>query len=163
MHRIRKAMGQRDDHYQLVGTVEFDEGFFEVVPPKNTKLKRGKGSQKQQNVAVAAESIPLEDIETGKKSSHFRYAKMKVLKGHKTHNINEMAQKNICKNSAMITDKSTTYNDFEKLVDSHIVFKSTKEVTKITLRWVHITISNAQKKFAWSVSYNKPDTFAKLS
>jgi hypothetical protein len=45
----------------------------------------------------------------------------------------------------MITDKSTTYNDFEKLVDSHIVFKSTKEVTKTTLRWVHITISNAKR------------------
>jgi flagellar hook-associated protein FlgK len=145
MHRIRKAMGQRDDRYQLVGTVEFDEGFFEVATPENTKLKRGKESQKQQNVAVAVESTPLEDIETSKKSSHFRYAKMKVLKGHKTHNINEISQKNICKNSDMITDKNTTYNEFKKLVESHIVFKSTKEVTKTTLRWVHITISNAKR------------------
>jgi hypothetical protein len=48
MHRIRRAMGQRDDLYLLDGAVEFDEGFFERSTPQGTELKRGKGSQRQQ-------------------------------------------------------------------------------------------------------------------
>ena len=68
MHKIRTSMGKRDDLYILKDMVEFDEAYFELSTPENTKLKRGKGSQRQQNVAVMAESIPLEDFETGKKS-----------------------------------------------------------------------------------------------
>ena len=47
--------------------LEMDEGHFEVVTKQGIKLKRGKGSQKQQNVAVLAESISLEDLDTSKK------------------------------------------------------------------------------------------------
>ncbi len=65
MHRIRDAMGKRDDLYQLKGMIEFDEGHFKKATSKHTKLKRGKGSQKQINVAVMAESTPLEDPTTG--------------------------------------------------------------------------------------------------
>lgn len=31
MHRIREAMGKRDDLYALSDMVEFDEGYFEVA------------------------------------------------------------------------------------------------------------------------------------
>lgn len=75
MHKIRDAMGERDDLYNLRGMIEFDEGYFETATPKTTKLKRGKGSQNQANVAVMADSTPLEDIETGHKTKHFRYLK----------------------------------------------------------------------------------------
>lgn len=37
----------------------------------------------KQNVAVVAESIPLENIETGKTSKSYRYFKAKVLESHK--------------------------------------------------------------------------------
>ena len=43
--------------------IEFDEAYFSKATPSGIKLKRGKGSQRQQNVAVIAESTPLEDIE----------------------------------------------------------------------------------------------------
>lgn len=52
--------------------VEFDKGYYEIATAENIKLKRGKGSQKQRNLAVMAESIPLENIETGKKSKSSR-------------------------------------------------------------------------------------------
>jgi len=79
MHRIRDALGKRDDLYQLKGMIEFDEGHFEMVTSKHTKLRRGRGSQKQINVAVMAESTPLEDPTTGHKRKHLRYLKMKAL------------------------------------------------------------------------------------
>ena len=80
MHRIRGAMGKRDGLYGLEGEIEFDEGYFETATKDSDKkkLKRGRGSQRQANIAVMAESTPLEAPDTGKKSSHCRYFKMKV-------------------------------------------------------------------------------------
>lgn len=75
MHRVRDAMGKRDDLYKLDGMVEFDEGYFDHNVPRGIKLKRGKGGQKQKNVAVMAESTSLEDIKTSKKSKQSRYLK----------------------------------------------------------------------------------------
>jgi hypothetical protein len=49
--------------------VEFDEAFISKATRTGKKLKRGKGSQRKKNVAVMAESVPLEDPETGKRSS----------------------------------------------------------------------------------------------
>jgi hypothetical protein len=43
------------------------------------KGTRGRGAEGKQNVAVMAESTPLEDIETGKKEKHVRYFKARVL------------------------------------------------------------------------------------
>jgi len=78
MHRIRNAMGNRDARYTLEGTVEFDEAYFATATPSGIRLKRGKGSQRKQNVAVMAESTPLENPETGKRSTRPREA-MRLL------------------------------------------------------------------------------------
>jgi hypothetical protein len=145
MHRLRDAMGQREDSYQLSGSIEMDEGYFSHAVNEDKKLKRGKGSQRKKNVAVMAESTPLEDIETGKKSSHFRFAKMKVLENHSSECLNEVIKDGVQKESVIITDKSTSYEDFKNLFECHFSYKSDKEVTKTTLRWVHITISNAKR------------------
>ena len=70
MHKIRAAMGKRDDRYKLEDMIEFDEGYFETETKESDKqnLKHGRGSQKQSNVAIMAESTPLEDIKTGLKN-----------------------------------------------------------------------------------------------
>src|SRR5690606_14423413 len=85
MHKIRAAMGQRDDQYVLEDMIELDDGFFETETKKKDKkrLKRGRGSAKQTKAIIAVESTPLEDPETGKKSSSFRFIKMKVCSSFK--------------------------------------------------------------------------------
>ena len=147
MNRIREAMGNRDGRYELAGMVEFDEAYFETETSEKDKqnLKRGRGSQRQQNVAVAAESTPLEDLETGKKGKHCRYFKMKVLEGQSAEEINGFIGKNIAEESIVFTDKSTSYFDIANYVEVHVTEKSTKETTKTTLQWVHIAISNAKR------------------
>ncbi|SDA65793.1 hypothetical protein SAMN03080617_01538 [Algoriphagus alkaliphilus] len=64
MHKIRAVMGRRDSLYLLKDMVEYDEGYVEVATKKQIKnqLKRGKGSQRQAQVAVAVESTPLENF-----------------------------------------------------------------------------------------------------
>jgi transposase-like protein len=145
MHRLREAMGKRDDQYSLTGMIEMDEGYFETATKDKTLLKRGRGSQRQKNVAVFAESTPLENIDTGQVSKHCRYFKMKVLSNHQAHNINQLLHDKIDEKSIMFTDKSTSYVDIAKYVEVHVTEKSTAQTTETTLKWVHIAISNAKR------------------
>lgn len=145
MHRIRNAMGNRDSLYTLEGMIELDEAYFEKATPEGIKLKRGKGSQRQQNVAVIAESIFLEDIETGKQSKQCRYFKMKVLDSHKSGSIDNLVNENIDEQSIVFTDKANTYLDIADYVETHVSEKSSKQTTISTLKWVHIAISNAKR------------------
>ena len=58
VHKLRSVMGLRDEQYQLGEEIELDEGFFETVSitrDKTEPLKRGRGSQRQSTVLVAAE------------------------------------------------------------------------------------------------------------
>ena len=156
MHKIRLAMGQRDDRYNLNGFIEFDEGHFEHATNQCIDLKRGRGSQRQTNVAVMAESTPLEDIETGEKSSHCRYFKMKVAQSFEKEELNSKVVQYIHQDSIIYSDKSTSYVDFSELVDIHITTKSDKETTKTTLKWVHIAISNAKRNLLGVYHMIKP-------
>jgi hypothetical protein len=47
MHRLREAMGKRDERYQLEGMVEFDEGYFPIETSKKDRenLNRGRHSR----------------------------------------------------------------------------------------------------------------------
>ena len=147
MHRIRVAMGKRDNLYQLEGMVELDEGYFTTETSEKDKqnLKRGRGSQKQTNVAVMAESTPLEDIETGSTSKHCRYFKMKVLQNHLSKGINTVVKENFDEKCIVFSDKSTSYVDISDYIEVHITEKSTRETTIKSLPWVHIAISNAKR------------------
>ena len=147
MHRIRGAMGKRDDCYGLEGMIEFDEGYFEQATKgdEHQQLKRGRGSQRQSNVAVMAESIKLENPKTGKKDNHVRYFKMKVLESHKKEEVNELVSNTLEDKSIVFSDRSTSYVDIADYVEMHVSEKSNKETTKDTLKWVHVAISNAKR------------------
>ena len=147
VHKLRKAMGTRDERYTLEGMIEFDEGYFTVESSEIEQEKgtRGRGAAGKQNVAVMAESTPLENIETGEKSRSCRYFKAKVLETHLSLEINETVKESIDNQSIVFTDKSTSYVDISDFVELHITEKSDKETTNETLKWVHITISNAKR------------------
>jgi hypothetical protein len=131
MHRLREAMGLRDEKYVLKDMVEFDEGFFptEISKKERENLKRSKGSQRQQNVAVMAESIPLEDLETGTTTRYCRYFKMKALNGHASEDIEQEVKKSLDAETIVFSDKSTSYKGIDDLVEAHFVEKSCNEVT----------------------------------
>lgn len=125
MHRIRQAMEKRENLYHLEGMIELDEGYFktEISEKEKQNLKRGKGSRQQLNVALMAESTPLEDFETGKMSKQFRYFKMKVLQSHLSENINQVVQGKIDEKSIVFTDQSTSYFNLAKYIEEHITEK----------------------------------------
>jgi hypothetical protein len=150
MHKIRQAMGSRDAKYTLEGEIEFDEGYFpvDVQTKKGEKLKAGRGSQRQRNVGVLAESTPLEDIETGLQSRQCRYFKMMVLPDHQAESVDEFIGTSIAEQSILFSDQSSSYLHLEDLVHVHVAEKSNRQTTIETLRWVHFTIYNAKRTFA---------------
>ena len=107
--------------------------------------KRGRGSQRQLNVAVMVESTPLEDLESALKSSQCRYFKMKVLQDHKADGIRHTIENSFAEKCIVFSDKSTSYVDIADYVETHITEKSDKKTTESTLKWVHIAISNAKR------------------
>ena len=149
VHKLRKAMGNRDARYTLEGMIEFDEGYFTIESSEIEQEKgiRGRGAVGKSNVAIMAESTILEGFETGEKSNHCRYFKEKVLTDHTSEQTNQTIQESISEKSIVFTDKSTSYIDIADYVEIHITEKSNKETTTETLRWVHIAISNAKRNF----------------
>ena len=147
VHKLRKAMGNRDARYTLEGMIEMDEGYFTIESSEIEKAKggRGRGAAGKSNVAVMAESAQLEDIESGKKSSQCRYFKAKVLGSHNAGEISETIKESFDEKSIVFTDDSTSYIDISDYVELHVTEKSSEKLTKETLRWVHITISNAKR------------------
>jgi hypothetical protein len=55
MDKIRSKMEKRNALCQLTGSAEFDEAYFSKATPEKTKLKRRKGCQKKDKVAVMVE------------------------------------------------------------------------------------------------------------
>ncbi|HYQ55744.1 MAG TPA: IS1595 family transposase [Draconibacterium sp.] len=149
VHKLRRAMGNRDARYTLEGMIEMDEGYFTIESSEveKAKAKRGRGAAGKANVSIMAESTQLEDIETGKKTSQCRYFKAKVLGSH-SHTAEEIdgtIKESFDEMSIVLTDDSTSYVNISDYVELHVSEKSSDQFTKETLRWVHITISNAKR------------------
>ena len=95
-----------------------------------------------------AESTVLEDLETGKVDRHCRYFKAKVLEDHQAQGTDDTFKSSIDDDHTIVfTDKSTSYVNIADYVELHISEKSDEQTTKETLKWVHITISNAKRNF----------------
>ena len=147
MHKIRSIMGKRDDLYFLKGMVEYDEGYVRKATQHEVqkRLKRGKGSQNHAIVAVASESTPLEDPDSGIKSRHCGFFKMKVLHDVTKESVEEFVAETVTSKSVLFTDKNTSYYNLERLVEEHVKVKSSPDSTKGDLNWVHVAISNLKK------------------
>lgn len=150
VHKLRKAMGKRDDRYTLEGMIEMDEGYFTIEASENghRTQKSGRGSKTKSNVMVMAESTILENMDTGKAERQCRYFKAKVLVDHEADGTDQTLQNAIAQEQTIVfTDQSTSYVNIADYVELHISEKSSEKTTKETLKWVHIAIRNAKHNF----------------
>ena len=146
-HKLRAVMGQRDDRYRLEDMVEYDEAYVgkSTKAQVRSKLKRGRGTQKQSKVAVMAESTVLEDPESGKLNKSCRYFKMKKIKNLEANTAQALIKEYIDSDSVLQTDKSTTFSDLSDCIDVHVREISGTKEGNFNLKWVHIAISNLKK------------------
>lgn len=71
-------------------------------------------------LAVASESTPLENPQTGEKSRHCGFFKIKVLQNVSADSAERFVQKTIDRESVLFTGKNPAYVNLEKMVESHI-------------------------------------------
>ena len=150
VHKLRKAMGQRDDRYTLEGMIEMDEGYFtiEASEHQHKTQKAGRGSKTKSNVMIMAESTVLENIDTGKVDRQCGCFKAKVLEDHQAKGTDDTFKNAIDdEQSIVFTDKSTSCVNIADYVEIHMTKKSNEQTTKETLKWVHIAIRTAKRNF----------------
>jgi hypothetical protein len=145
MHKLRSAMGGRDNRYTLNGDVEVDEGFFSSeLGDKNTVLKRGAGSQAKTKVVVMAESTLSFPTKGAVKPKSVRHIKMVVVPNLKADTIDKVVTESIGKDAVITSDATKSHVHFKdefKEVISHVI--EPKEIGKV-LPWVHIAIANSK-------------------
>ena len=147
MHKIREAMGKRDDLYSLTGQLELDDGFFTTPVPRDEKekpLKRGRGSQRKTKVLVMAESEPVDEPKPGKKSRRVGYIKMKVMPDLKAETVDTIVEEQVGIESIIKSDDSTSYVNLAEKVKEHEAMVILNKDIERELPWVHIAISNAK-------------------
>lgn len=148
LHKLRLAMGHRDNKYLLEKDIELDEGFFTTILPQEEQekpLKRGRGSQRKTKVLVMVESEKVKEPQDPNKPKRVGHIKMVVIDDLKAETIDKVVKKSVVKNSELETDNSTSYTNIKEYVAKHNAqVISPKEVGKV-LPWVHIAISNAKR------------------
>ena len=126
LHRLRRAMGQRDQDYVLSGIVELDDAYF-GAPKSNGK--RGRGTEKTSALAA----VSLTD------QGHPRFLKIQVSKLD-AESVRTVAQQTICPGSEIHSDALGSFRAaLREGYDHHFqVFNQDSGA----LCWVHILISN---------------------
>ncbi|TAJ14730.1 IS1595 family transposase [Marinilabiliaceae bacterium JC017] len=148
MHKLREAMGNRDDNYELSGEMELDDGFFTTRVPDDKKeepLKRGRGSQRKTKVLVMTESEIVDNPKPGKKKKRVGFIKMKVINDLKAGTIDNEVKQNVSKDASIKSDDSTSYVGISDIVEEHTAKVIRNEEIQKELPWVHIAISNAKR------------------
>jgi len=69
---------------------------------------------------------------------------MKVLENHSSESIRKETESNVNSTSLVTSDKASTCNLLEELVETHVTEYSSKQTTNEVLKWVHIVITNAK-------------------
>jgi len=113
-------MGRRDSKYMLEGDIEVDDAYYEIVldkeslkthpkkkqPKKGMKeLKRGRGSDRQVEVMVIAESTPASESKSiHRPSRKFGHVKMIVMDNLGAAGINYEISKSVRSSAKITTD-----------------------------------------------------------
>lgn len=129
LHRIRKAMADRDANYMLTGIVEFDDTYIGKTKKGG---KRGRGTTKTKVLVAVSKD----------KDGKPQYAKMQVVPNLKGKTIGKFAQNAIAEGSVVESDAYHSYRKplSEKYLHEYQVFDADSEM----LHWLHTIISNAK-------------------
>ncbi len=142
MHKIRIAMGKREDKYQLHDWVELDHGFFEIDFDNESQKSKA-------TVMVCAQIDPLvAEPKKGKAKpkTSVQYLKMSHVDDMSKESTKFYTDKLIDNEAHVITDNHQSYKELPDVVKSHTAIQCfDKILSSAMLPWVHIAISNAKR------------------
>lgn len=149
LHKIRMAMGHRDEKYQIKGHAELDDAFVTVVKQFNKKeeSKRGRGSIRKAPILVMASyrEIPKKIIKKNRPTTNPQYFKMFQMEDLKRESVNDKVFRYIKLNTKIKSDAFSGYNDLKKFMDEHNATVTPASQAHIELPWVHCAIGNLKR------------------
>lgn len=131
LHKIRKAMGDRDASYTLAGIVELDDAYF-GAPTEGGK----RGRWTEQTQVLVALSL--------NRKGHPQYVKMQVIPNMKGSTVVEFAQRNIEPESIISSDNYSSYQVLAKREYRHVAKEFNPKKNPDHLQWLHTIVSNAK-------------------
>lgn len=131
LHKIRKAMAQRDSEYTLSGFIELDDAFFGGA----AKGRTGRGAANKTPVLVMVES----------KGEHAGFIAMQTIDAVKREFVEPAVRKRIAPTQQIRTDGLKSYKHLKTIGYHHIGTAVPPEKAHEDLHWVHIAISNAKR------------------
>lgn len=128
-HKIRKAMADRDAHYQLGGVAEMDDALIWPRKPG----KRGRGAEGKAKFIVAV----------GRRGERAGFATMQCVDHVDGKEVIDLAETKVEPGSKVVTDEWRAYRRLGEngLSHEHVVLMKDKDQPK-KLRWAHALIAN---------------------
>ena len=129
IHKIRRAMKDRDSLYKLSNFIEMDDSYF----GGSTSGKRGRGAANKSAVVVAVE----------RHGYSAGYAAMEVVESMHSKHLKDFALRAIEEDQTIHTDDYPSYNVLD--VTFHHLGETVKSFEAMEkLPWVHILIGNVK-------------------
>jgi transposase-like protein len=129
LHKLRKAMGERDTKYLLSGIVEMDDAFLGAP---DVGGKRGRGTEKTPVI------IGLSLNEEG----HPEHMKVEVVEKVDSVTVLEMAKDTIESGTTIRTDGLSSYKALGREGYKHAGEKFDPKEKPEHLHWLHVIVSN---------------------
>lgn len=147
MHKMRRAMGNRDGKYQLDGEMELDDAFIEAVKYNlpDEPLKRGRGSQGKSKVIVVAESRHAPNPKKHQKKFICGRIRMVCIPNLEAKTAEKAVREVVAPTAEVRSDNSTSWVSLPKVVKQHNPQTLPGKESVKVLPWVHTAIANSKR------------------
>ena len=165
MHKIRKAMGNRDNKYQMEKIVEFDDAFVKTSSDYKEDdtygKRRGRGTLNKAPIAMMASTEPGDPVQmkkANKKSSRLRYIKMELIEDQTSESFEDEVKEHVSSDAELRTDNFRAYSKLKKYVQKHVSESIPGKEAEKRLPWVHTTVSNLKRELL-GIHHNIKDLY----
>jgi transposase-like protein len=145
LHKIRKAMGDRDRRYRLRGLVEVDEGY--VGGQEHGENRRGRGQRGARTKSVVA--VAVERRAAGKPGQKPvpGFAALEVIPDAATETLEKFLGGKVNPGSHVLSDGWHGYRRLKQKGFEHTptVLSKQKQEAHVLFPWVHIALSNLKR------------------
>lgn len=145
LHKIRKAMSDRDQHYRLSGLVEVDEGY--VGGKEYGEGRRGRGNKALRTKSVVAVAVERRAAGKPGKKPVPGFAKLEVIPDAATETLEKFLAHSVRPGSHILSDGWHGYRRLKEKGFEHTATAISRQekAAHDLFPWVHIALSNLKR------------------
>lgn len=145
LHKIRKAMSDRDQGYRISGLVEVDEGY--VGGQEHGKGHTGRGKRGVRTKSVVAVAVERRAPGKAGKTPVPGFARLEVIPDATTQTLEKFLAASVKPGSHILSDGWPGYRRLKQKGFEHTATSIAQqdEPAHVLFPWVHITLSNLKR------------------